>query len=70
MTEGEGASTQQLGGDTMWTRGQGVEQGQGVARIKQEAGDLEEEADRNSEEEGGGGINTVQSPSPNTVLML
>ena len=27
MTEGEGASTQQLGGDTMRTRGQGVEQG-------------------------------------------
>ena len=35
------------------------EQGVGVARIKQEAGDLEE-ADRNSEEEAGGGISTVQ----------
>ena len=32
---------------------------QGVARIKQEAGD-QEEADRNSEEEIGGGISTVQ----------
>ena len=41
--------------------GEEVEQGVGVgeARIKQEAGDLEE-ADRNSEEEGGGGISTVQ----------
>ena len=50
---------------------EGVEQGQGVgvARIKQEAGD-QEEADRNSEEEAGGGISTVQSQSPNTVLML
>ena len=45
------------------------EQGEGVARIKQEAGDLEE-ADRNSEEEAGGGIITVQSVSSNTVVML
>ena len=43
------------------------EQGEGVARIKQEAGDLEE-ADRNSEEEAGGGIITVQSVSSNTVV--
>ena len=43
---------------------------QGVARIKQEAGEQEEEADRNSEEEAGGGISTVQSPSPNTTVML
>ena len=49
--------------------GEGEEQGVGEARIKQEAGD-QEEADRNSEEEAGGGISTVQSPSPNTVLML
>ena len=48
--------------------GEVEEQGVGEARIKQEAGDLEE-ADRNSEEEGGGGITTVQSPSPNTVLI-
>ena len=45
------------------------EEGEGVARIKQEAGDLEE-ADRNSEEEAGGGIITVQSVSSNTVVML
>ena len=38
---------------------EGEEQGVGVAGIKQEAGD-QEEADRNSEEEGGGGISTVQ----------
>ena len=40
--------------------------GVGGARIKQEAGDLEE-ADRNSEEEGGGGISTVHSHHPPTL---